>query len=100
MRASMAADELNVKETGTDKQKSQINPIIISRKLQFHYWEACALLQSAESALPRVISHKACVVSVGDLINIPAAQPEQHQSRFSAQNINADSFPSGVLLRF
>lgn len=49
--------------------------------------------QSAESALPRVISHKACVVSVRDLVNIPAAQPEQHESRLTAQNINAESFP-------
>lgn len=51
--------------------------------------------QAADSALPRVISHKARVVSVGDLVNIPAAQPEQHKSRLSAQNINADSLPSG-----
>ncbi len=84
-----------MKKTKTDKQKSQTNPIIISRKLQFHYWERCTLLQPAESALPGVISHKAFVVSVGDLVNIPAAQAEQHKPRLAAHNINADSFPSG-----
>ncbi len=41
----------------------------------------------------RVISHKACVVSVRDLVNIPAAQPEQHKSHLTAQNINADFVP-------
>lgn len=76
------------------------NPIIISRKLRFHYWEARTLRQPAESALPRVISHKTCVVSVRDLVNIPASQPEQHKPRFTAQNMNADSFPSGILLIF
>lgn len=94
------AASLKMKKTKTDKQKSQTNPIIISRKLQFHYWKPCTLLQPAESALPGVISHKACVVSVRELVNIPAAQPEQHKSRSAAQNMNADSFPSGILLRF
>lgn len=38
-----------------EKDKRQINrspnPIIISRKLHIHYWEACALQQCADSAL-------------------------------------------------